>query len=152
MRELSRFGILARGVARSRVALRLPLSAEGVAAADDYEGVLLPYTAKEELRSARKIADRLLRRLRDRQNPLPPIVWDLIENEDLEAPVDGAESRWSSLVHVLDATKGRIFEWYETHLEPVGFPRRLAFPSTQDEVTFERMKWQGWFDGVYEQV
>ena len=98
------------------------------------------------------MAERLLARLRDRANPLPPIVWDLVENRDEAPPEEGAESRWSALVHVLDATKGRTHAWYETHLEPVGFPRKLAFPSSQDEATFERMPWLEWFSGVYEEV
>ena len=122
-----------------------------VAAADDYDGVLLPYTPDPHLRSARQMAQRLLERLGDRDNPLPPIVWDLIVNLDDEAPGEGEESVWSELWHVLDATKGRTNAWYETHLEPVGFPRRLAFLSSQDAATFERMKWLGWFDDVYEE-
>ena len=126
---------------------------------DDYSGVVLPYTESHKFGRPSQMASRLLERLKDRDNPLPPIVWDLVEYAGppdagaglptLWAVGDGGSAAVPKLRYVEDVAAGRDKAFYEKHLEPIGFPRCIAFPSSVDANVFARLDWRGWFQGVY---
>lgn len=133
---------------------------------DDYSGVVLPYTESHKFGRPSQMAKHLLKRLKDRDNPLPPIVWDLVEWAGPPDADAGQPTLWEildlvggepqparavpKLKHVLDvAAHSRDKAFYEKHLEPIGFPRCISFPSSVDSNVFARLDWQGWFERVY---
>ena len=135
-RLLSRMGELGHTSVTPRVAPRVR--------EEDYDGVMLPYSARY-CRTPELMRKRLRKRLKDKDNPMPPVVWDWVKVPQGWTP--GSDTDEASLHTVLDAgprnTSAEFWELLKNVL-----PQRLAFPPVEG-LPFERLPWQGWFGELY---